>query len=139
MLVLGGILAAVGLASDVLYALVAGRGGSRLRASSRFAHSRRYVTAGCTRRSRWGRWWVGGARGRERYGTESLLAVVAFVLVGSLVAASDSVESYPLAEGQFLRYLLAAGGPGARSFSSRLHRRGWHGCLGSGMRDCVTA
>ena len=36
------------------------------------------------------------------------LATVAFVLVGSLVAASDSVESYPLAEGQFLRYLLAA-------------------------------
>jgi drug/metabolite transporter (DMT)-like permease len=38
----------------------------------------------------------------------SLLAVIAFVLVGSLVAASDSVESYPLAEGQFLRYALAA-------------------------------
>jgi len=38
----------------------------------------------------------------------SILATVAFVLVGSLVAASDSVESYPLAEGQFLRYLLAA-------------------------------
>lgn len=37
----------------------------------------------------------------------SLLAVTAFALVGSLVAASDSVESYPLAEGQFLRYLLA--------------------------------
>ena len=38
----------------------------------------------------------------------SLLAATAFVLVGSLVAASDSVETYPLAEGQFLRYLLAA-------------------------------
>ena len=38
----------------------------------------------------------------------SLLAALAFALVGSLVAASDSVESYPLAEGQFLRYLLAA-------------------------------
>jgi drug/metabolite transporter (DMT)-like permease len=38
----------------------------------------------------------------------SLLAAAAFALVGSLVAASDSVESYPLAEGQFLRYLLAA-------------------------------
>jgi drug/metabolite transporter (DMT)-like permease len=38
----------------------------------------------------------------------SLLATAAFALVGSLVAASDSVESYPLAEGQFLRYLLAA-------------------------------
>lgn len=38
----------------------------------------------------------------------SLLATTAFVLVGSLVAASDSVESYPLAEGQFLRYALAA-------------------------------
>ena len=37
----------------------------------------------------------------------SLLAALAFALVGSLVAASDSVESYPLAEGQFLRYLLA--------------------------------
>ena len=39
----------------------------------------------------------------------ALLATTAFVLVGSLVAASDSVETYPLAEGQFLRYLLAAG------------------------------
>jgi len=38
----------------------------------------------------------------------SLLAALAFALVGSLVAASDSVETYPLAEGQFLRYLLAA-------------------------------
>ena len=38
----------------------------------------------------------------------SLLAATAFALVGSLVAASDSVESYPLAEGQFLRYALAA-------------------------------
>jgi drug/metabolite transporter (DMT)-like permease len=38
----------------------------------------------------------------------SILAAGAFALVGSLVAASDSVESYPLAEGQFLRYLLAA-------------------------------
>jgi len=38
----------------------------------------------------------------------SLLAATAFALVGSLVAASDSVESYPLAEGQFLRYLVAA-------------------------------
>jgi drug/metabolite transporter (DMT)-like permease len=37
-----------------------------------------------------------------------LLAATAFALVGSLVAASDSVESYPLAEGQFARYLLAA-------------------------------
>lgn len=40
----------------------------------------------------------------------SFLAAAAFALVGSLVAASDSVESYPLAEGQFFRYLLAAGG-----------------------------
>ncbi len=38
----------------------------------------------------------------------SALATLAFVLVGSLVAASDEVETYPLAEGQFLRYLLAA-------------------------------
>ena len=38
----------------------------------------------------------------------SLLAATAFALVGSLVAASDSVESYPLAEGQLLRYALAA-------------------------------
>jgi len=38
-----------------------------------------------------------------------MLAATAFALVGSLVAASDSVESYPLAEGQLLRYLLAAG------------------------------
>jgi drug/metabolite transporter (DMT)-like permease len=37
-----------------------------------------------------------------------LLAAAAFALVGSLVAASDAIESYPLAEGQFLRYLLAA-------------------------------
>jgi drug/metabolite transporter (DMT)-like permease len=38
----------------------------------------------------------------------SLLATLALALVGSLVAASDAVESYPLAEAQFLRYLLAA-------------------------------
>jgi drug/metabolite transporter (DMT)-like permease len=38
----------------------------------------------------------------------SLMATVALAAVGSLVAASDAVESYPLAEGQFLRYLLAA-------------------------------
>ena len=38
----------------------------------------------------------------------SLLATSAFLLVGSLVAASDGVESYPLAEGQLIRYLLAA-------------------------------
>ena len=38
----------------------------------------------------------------------SLLATIALAAVGSLVAASDAVESYPLAEGQFLRYLLAA-------------------------------
>jgi drug/metabolite transporter (DMT)-like permease len=38
----------------------------------------------------------------------SILAAGAFALVGSLVAASDSVETYPLAEGQLLRYLLAA-------------------------------
>jgi drug/metabolite transporter (DMT)-like permease len=38
----------------------------------------------------------------------AVLATTAFALVGSLVAASDTVEGYPLAEGQFLRYLLAA-------------------------------
>ena len=38
----------------------------------------------------------------------SLLATIALAAVGSLVAASDAVESYPLAEGQFLRYLIAA-------------------------------
>jgi drug/metabolite transporter (DMT)-like permease len=38
----------------------------------------------------------------------ALSAVSAFALVGSLVAASDVVESYPLAAGQALRYLLAA-------------------------------
>jgi drug/metabolite transporter (DMT)-like permease len=38
----------------------------------------------------------------------SLLATLALAAVGSLVAASDAVESYPLAEGQFMRYLLAA-------------------------------
>ncbi len=36
-----------------------------------------------------------------------LLAALALALVGSLVAASDTIEGYPLAEGQFLRYLLA--------------------------------
>ena len=39
----------------------------------------------------------------------SLLATLALALVGSLVAASDVVESYPFAEGQFVRYLLAGG------------------------------
>lgn len=38
----------------------------------------------------------------------SLLAATAFALVGSLVAASDTVERYPVAEGQLLRYLVAA-------------------------------
>ena len=38
----------------------------------------------------------------------ALLATLALALVGSLVAASDTIEGYPLAEGQFLRYLLAA-------------------------------
>ena len=51
----------------------------------------------------------------------SLLAAMAFALVGSLVAASDSVESYPFAEGQFLRYLLAADGA-ARLARGRLPR-----------------
>jgi drug/metabolite transporter (DMT)-like permease len=37
----------------------------------------------------------------------SLLAATALALVGSLVAASDYVESYPLAAGQALRYALA--------------------------------
>jgi drug/metabolite transporter (DMT)-like permease len=37
----------------------------------------------------------------------SLLATLALAAVGSLVAASDAVEAYPFAEGQFLRYLLA--------------------------------
>jgi drug/metabolite transporter (DMT)-like permease len=39
----------------------------------------------------------------------SVAATTALVLVGSLVAASDVVEGYPLAAGQALRYLLAAG------------------------------
>jgi drug/metabolite transporter (DMT)-like permease len=38
----------------------------------------------------------------------SLAATTALALVGSLVAASDVVEGYPLAAGQALRYLLAA-------------------------------
>jgi drug/metabolite transporter (DMT)-like permease len=38
----------------------------------------------------------------------SLAAATALALVGSLVAASDVVEGYPLAAGQGLRYLLAA-------------------------------
>jgi hypothetical protein len=37
----------------------------------------------------------------------SLLAATALALVGSLVAASDLVESYPLPAGQALRYALA--------------------------------
>jgi drug/metabolite transporter (DMT)-like permease len=37
----------------------------------------------------------------------SLLAATALALVGSLVAASDLVEGYPLAAGQALRYSLA--------------------------------
>ena len=37
----------------------------------------------------------------------ALSAVCALALVGSLVAASDVVESYPLAAGQALRYVLA--------------------------------
>jgi drug/metabolite transporter (DMT)-like permease len=37
----------------------------------------------------------------------ALLATLALAAVGSLVAASDAVEAYPVAEGQFLRYLLA--------------------------------
>ncbi|HEX2414862.1 MAG TPA: DMT family transporter [Thermoleophilaceae bacterium] len=38
----------------------------------------------------------------------ALLATLALSLVGSLVAASDTLEAYPLPEGQFLRYLTAA-------------------------------
>ena len=37
-----------------------------------------------------------------------LLATLALALVGSLVAASDVLEGYPLPDGQFLRYLIAA-------------------------------
>jgi drug/metabolite transporter (DMT)-like permease len=37
----------------------------------------------------------------------SILAATALALVGSLVAATDFVESYPLAAGQALRYALA--------------------------------
>jgi drug/metabolite transporter (DMT)-like permease len=37
----------------------------------------------------------------------ALLATLALAAVGSLVAASDAVEGYPVAEGQFVRYLLA--------------------------------
>jgi threonine/homoserine/homoserine lactone efflux protein len=42
-LVLGTMLAAIGLAADLLYALGAGRAGARLRANVRFARRRRYV------------------------------------------------------------------------------------------------
>jgi threonine/homoserine/homoserine lactone efflux protein len=45
-LVLGTILAALGLASDLLYALGAGRAGARLRANGGFARRRRYVAGG---------------------------------------------------------------------------------------------
>jgi hypothetical protein len=37
----------------------------------------------------------------------SLLAATALALVGSLVAAADLVEGYPLAAGQALRYSAA--------------------------------
>lgn len=37
----------------------------------------------------------------------SLLAALAFVLVGSLVAAADLVEGYPLSTGQAIRYAVA--------------------------------
>ena len=43
-LVLGGILAAIGLASDLLYAVGAGGAGDRLRASAGYARRRRHVT-----------------------------------------------------------------------------------------------
>jgi drug/metabolite transporter (DMT)-like permease len=39
----------------------------------------------------------------------SLLAALALALVGSLVAASDLVEGYPLSTGQALRYTVAGG------------------------------
>ena len=42
-LVLGTILAAIGLAADLLYAVGAGGAGARLRANARFARRRRYV------------------------------------------------------------------------------------------------
>lgn len=45
-LVLGTILAAIGLASDLLYALGAGRAGARLRGNANFARRRRYVAGG---------------------------------------------------------------------------------------------
>jgi threonine/homoserine/homoserine lactone efflux protein len=45
-LVLGTMLAAIGLASDLLYALGAGRAGARLRGNARFARRRRYVAGG---------------------------------------------------------------------------------------------
>lgn len=45
-LVLGGILATIGLASDLLYALAAGRAGTRLRAGAGFARRSRYVAGG---------------------------------------------------------------------------------------------
>jgi threonine/homoserine/homoserine lactone efflux protein len=45
-LVLGGLLATIGLASDLLYALAAGRAGARLRASTGFAGRSRFVAGG---------------------------------------------------------------------------------------------
>ena len=45
-LVLGSLLAAIGLAADLLYALGAGGAGARLRADARFARRRRYVAGG---------------------------------------------------------------------------------------------
>ena len=44
--VLGAMLAAIGLACDLLYALGAGRAGARLRGSAGFARRRRHITAG---------------------------------------------------------------------------------------------
>jgi threonine/homoserine/homoserine lactone efflux protein len=45
-LILGTILAAIGLAADLLYAVGAGGAGARLRANAGFATRRRYVTGG---------------------------------------------------------------------------------------------
>jgi len=45
-LLLGAILAAIGLTVDMVYAIAAGRGSARLRSRSGFGRSRRYVTGG---------------------------------------------------------------------------------------------
>ena len=106
--VLGGLLAAIGLSVDLH---VRPRRGLARRPDPRQCRGRALARADGGRRLPRAR--GGHARRRAALVVSatlrgSLLATLALAAVGSLVAASDAVESYPLAEGQFLRYLIAA-------------------------------